>query len=126
MRHLLFLLLLAGPTFVLAGLDPVREGQVTYEKGTSAQKIQNAIKKAFVGRGWRLREKESDHILARLELRGHRADVKATWGDGVIHLTYVDSENLKFEEKNGEKRIHRNYNNWIINLERDISAFLLE
>ncbi len=126
MRHLLVLFLLAGSTLVFAGLDPVREGEIVYEKGTSAQKIQGAIKKAFVGRGWRLRENESDHILARLELRGHSADVKATWGDGVIRLTYVSSENLKFTEKNGEKRIHRNYNNWIINLERDITVFLVE
>ncbi len=126
MRHLLMLLLLVSPSFALAGLVPVREGEVSYEKGTSAEKIQGAIKKAFVGRGWRLRETEAHHILARLELRGHVADVKATWGEGIIHLTYVNSENLKFTEKKGEKLIHRNYNNWIINLERDIAAFLIE
>lgn len=125
MRNVLFFLMIVSSALVFAGgREPIREGEVSYDTHLNMDKVTGVVKKAFIQRGWRIRENESSYILARLEQRGFTVDVKATWTNGLIHLTYVDSTKLDYAEKKGQKLIHRNYNKWITYLERDITVFL--
>jgi hypothetical protein len=41
-----------------------------------------------------------------------------------VKITYVSSENLDYSEKNGERRIHKKYNQWIDNMVQDIQRQL--
>jgi hypothetical protein len=126
MRNVLFFFLIASSAVAFAGRVEIREGTVSYQQALGHDKLVETIIKAFVQRGWRIRERGNEHVLARLEHRRSTVDVKATWSDGVIHLTYVDSTNLDYVEKKGRRMIHGNYYKWITYLERDLTVFLNE
>jgi len=125
MRTVLLLTVFAVSTAAFAGkYQPVYTGEVSYPMGTASSAVEKAVKKALIQRGWRVREAKDGTILARLNLRGHQADIKVSWEGGTIQLVHESSNNLGYRVKKGEKFIHRNYNNWIMNLERDIQVFL--
>jgi hypothetical protein len=42
-----------------------------------------------------------------------------------IQINYVTSSNLRYEEKNGVRYIHKNYQSWIKNLVTDIQNGLM-
>ena len=60
-------------------------------------------------------------VTGRLDLRGHRAVVDVKYSAKDYSITYKDSTNLDYTGT----QIHKNYNGWIENLDRDIRANLL-
>lgn len=79
------------------------------------QKIGDAIIKAGTGLGWRMAQKDAGLIIGSLSVRTHRADVEIIYNHKNYNIIYKDSRNLKY---NSEKStIHRQYNNWIKNLD---------
>ena len=120
MKNLILLALLATALPSFAGkYQEIHTGKVAYE-GQSADKIQKVIKKALIRRGWQVRSTEADHMIARINLRAHRADIKITWANGTITLAYQDSDNLGYRNKKGKELIHRNYNKWVVLLSDSI------
>lgn len=89
-------------------------------------RIKGAINKALVRRGWQIQDIADKKIHAYLAKRGFRADIELTWEDGLIKISYLSSVGLNYKEKRGDRQIHKNYNGWISNLERDITVFLYE
>ena len=65
-----------------------------------------------------MQEKEDGHIQGNLLLRTHKAVVDINYDHSKYSITYKDSENLKYDGTD----IHRNYNNWVINLTNKIDA----
>lgn len=127
MRSLIIVALMIGSTLAFAGrLEPVYNAEMSYEASISDAKVEKAIKKALIQRGWRAKETTSGKVKAHITLRSHTANTDITYGNGSIKFTYVNSTNLKAKQKKGEQYIHRNYNRWIMNLEKDINAFLLD
>ncbi|WP_022661122.1 hypothetical protein [Paucidesulfovibrio longus] len=86
----------------------------------SMEQIEHAIIEAGAGRGWVMSTQEPGLIIGTLNIRAHQAVVKITYDQNSYNITYLNSTNLKYD---GEK-IHRNYNNWINYLERDINVRL--
>ena len=86
----------------------------------SLDEVGNAITRAGVALGWQMQTVKPGNIVGTLNLRGHTAVVDITYDTKTYSITYKDSTNLKY---NGEK-IHKNYNSWIQNLDRDIRAQL--
>lgn len=82
------------------------------------------IKKALVARKWIVSEDKPGAIKATLLVRDHKARIAIDWNAKDIRISYIDSENLNYLEKNGKKMIHQNYNSWINNLVVDISGEL--
>ena len=118
----LILFLSALPAFAR---KPIRTGKVTIRKNVSMEQVATAIKDALRGRGWKVTKKAEGAIDALLHIRSHTAAIAITFDQKEITLAYVSSTNLDYKEKkNGKKLIHRNYNNWIHNLERDIDVNL--
>ena len=70
------------------------------------------------GLGWKMTPQEDGRIAGRLDLRKHIAIVDITYTAKAFSITYADSTNLKYDGR----LIHRNYNNWIKNLESRIQA----
>ena len=60
-------------------------------------------------------------VTGRLALRGHVAVVDVRYTVKDYSITYKDSSNMNYQDG----QIHRNYNGWIENLNRDIRANLL-
>ena len=104
---------------------PIYNSELSYDKSIALEKVEKAVKKSLIGRGWRVKEATPGKITAKIRLRSHTAIIEIAFGKGNLTITYKDSTNLGYRVKKGEKRIHRNYNNWILNLERDIEGHLL-
>ena len=125
MKHVAITFLLLAGLSAFAGRKPIHTGQVELSEGHTLEQVSKAIKKSLAGRGWTLLESKDNEITARLNLRSHMAKVRFEFDTKNVTIHYVDSKNLDFKEKKGVKKIHRNYNKWIYNLERDISNHLI-
>ena len=92
--------------------------------GMSADVVHKEIKRALVTRKWTITGEQPGHVDATLNVRAHVVRIAIEHGDGTVRVAYVSSENLNFEEKNGERYIHKNYSSWVNNIVSDISRNL--
>ena len=67
-----------------------------------------------------MRKEAPGHIIGTLNIRDHIAIVDITYNSDSYSITYKDSTNLNYNGTN----IHRNYNNWINNLDNAIKVQL--
>jgi len=106
---------------VAACAAPVRNvvsEPVVTSRDVSLEEVKKAIISAGTALGWKMMPQEDGRITGRLDLRKHTAIVDITYTTEAFSITYVDSTNLKYDGR----LIHRNYNNWITNLENRIQA----
>jgi hypothetical protein len=97
-----------APVAWLPGVEPAED------------KVARAIVSACSRLGWVCQISSPGLITGRLNLRTHQADVRIPYSVEKYSIEYVASENLRYDaEKN---TIHRNYNNWILNLQRHING----
>jgi hypothetical protein len=95
---------------------------VTVEgKQLTADQVRNAILAAGTGLGWVMTPVSPGLVNGRLMLRDHVAVVDVRYSATTYSITYKDSTNLNYRDG----QIHKNYNGWIENLDRDIRAGLL-
>ena len=86
----------------------------------SADQVRAAIIRAGASLGWVVTDARPGVLNGRLILRTHTADVEIPYTTTAYSITYKSSINLG--ESGGQ--IHRNYNGWIQNLNRNINAQL--
>lgn len=77
--------------------------------------VTKSIIRAAGSLGWRVKVDKPGHIAASIALRTHTATVDITYNTETYDIKYSDSTNLGYDGTN----IHKNYNGWIQNLERD-------
>lgn len=97
---------------------------VPIPNGLDLQTIGNAIVDGCAVRNWVAKEVEPGHMQCQLYLRTHMAKVDIRYDTETFSITYADSENLKYDAE--KRRIHRNYNSWVQNLNGDIRNELLK
>jgi len=90
-------------------------------KQASMDNVKAAIMRAGNGLGWQMTDTAPGVINARIALRNHTAGIEIRYDTKTYSITYRDSTNLEAAGGN----IHKNYNGWIENLDRDIRAELL-
>jgi uncharacterized lipoprotein YajG len=90
-------------------------------KQATTDDVKMAILRAGGNLGWQMTQTGAGLINARIALRGHTASVDVNYNTKTYTITYRDSTNL--DASGGQ--IHKNYNGWIENLDRDIRAQLL-
>ena len=88
----------------------------------SADRAKDIFKRAAIARSWRVRDGENNSIIAELYIRKHWAQIRFTSTDKTYNITYVNSQNLNYKDG----KIHRNYNNWIIRLDRTFQKMMFE
>lgn len=88
--------------------------------GISMAEVKDAIISAMTNRGWVVSRDEHGLIVADLNLRDHFARVNINYDTDEIGVEFVDSRNLDYAVVDGERKIHVNYNSWILNLTGDI------
>lgn len=85
--------------------------------------MQKAIYTALKRRGWHLQSDNGRQIQARYNKKDrHIVDVQIDYSANGFKIHHVSSQGLNYNAK--KNTIHRTYNRWIANLERDISAEL--
>ena len=90
-------------------------------KPVTAEQVRIAIVGAGKGLGWTMTPADPGLVVGRITLRGHTAVVDVRYTPRSFSIQYKDSTGLNY--KDGQ--IHKNYNGWVDNLERDIRGNLL-
>ena len=125
MKTKFFAIVVACAFLMLAGCRSspilnIENAPITIEAKHSAKDIKKAIIRAGAGLGWNMKAKKSGHIIGTLYLREHVAIVDIKYSNKSYSITYKSSENLNYDGTN----IHKNYNGWVTNLNRQIQAQL--
>lgn len=115
----LFLLLMGARQAPLVDPDPI-----AVPAGVSLKTVEREIKRALVGRGWTITAESEGQIDSTLNVRAHSARVRISYDTQRVALNYVSSDNLAYEEKRGQRLIHKNYASWINNVMTDVSRGL--
>lgn len=93
--------------------------------GVGAAKVEQIIGSALTARNWRIVKHVPGEIDATYDPRSFSVTIAVHYDPQKIQLNYVDSSNLRYEEKNGVRYIHTNYESWIKNLVTDIQNGLM-
>ena len=91
---------------------------------TKSDQVKKVILEACKKRGWVAREISPGLISATLEARQHRAQVEIPYNGTKYSIIYKDSQNLKYNAS--KNTIHRQYNNWVDYLRKDIEVGLAQ
>jgi hypothetical protein len=99
----------------------VQDTPVTIAGGKTA--VASTIKSRLSARGWKVISENANVIRAQFskpntEIGVHSVTIDVGYDADSVSIKYVDSENMLYEA-DGHK-IHRNYNRWVANLERDL------
>jgi hypothetical protein len=90
----------------------------------SAEDVQAAIISGCLARGWAPVLDSDGLIRATINVRAkHFAEIEIPFSATSYSILYKSSENLDYDAK--RQRIHRNYNNWVVNLSKTIQRDLL-
>jgi hypothetical protein len=111
--------LLMGARALIVDPEPI-----AVPAGISAGDVAKAIKVGIVRRGWVISKDENGQIDAVLNVRTHTARVAIPYDAKEVRIKYVSSEDLDYQEKNGQRYIHGNYVKWVRNMHADIQREL--
>lgn len=90
----------------------------------SESQIKKAIKIGLTSRGWIVQNEKSGYMEGLLNIRVHQVTVGITYDQSAVSIRYLDSKAMRYKEKNGKRKIHKNYNSWVNNIRRDIALEL--
>lgn len=121
------LLLVAALVFLMGARQvPLTDPEpVAVPAGLKLEQVTKAIKAALVGRTWAVTSEEPGHIVSTLNLREHMAKIDIVYDLQTIRIKYLDSGELLYAQKKGQRMIHHNYLNWIQNLVTDMNRNLM-
>lgn len=99
---------------------PIDQVHSSVSAGHTQEQVKNAILKAGVQRQWIMSEVGPGVIKGRQQTRNHVSEVRITYSATGYDIKYDSSLNL---QASGGK-IHKNYNRWVHNLDKDIQVNL--
>ena len=123
MKRIIHWMIAATVVGALAGCArtaPIDQVNTTVSAGHTAAQVKDAIIKAGAQREWIMSDAGPGVIKGHLQNRDHVADIKINYSATSYSIVYVSSLNLM--AANG--KIHRNYNRWVHNLDKDIQVTL--
>ena len=120
------LLLVSALVFLMGARQvPLTDPEpIAVPAGMKIDQVTKAIKASLVGRTWVVASEEPGHIVSTLNLREHMAKIDIVYDVQTIRIKYLDSGELLYAEKKGQRMIHHNYLNWIQNLVNDMNRTL--
>lgn len=99
-----------------APLYNVERSSFNVSEQKSMTEITEAIQRAGTRLGWQMNVERPGLMIGTLNLRSHQAVVEIPYDTTGFAITYRDSTDLDYDGT----AIHKNYNSWIQNLEREI------
>ena len=83
-------------------------------KAVTADQMRSAIIKGCIERQWKPVEISPGLIEASITVRGkHHVTVSIPYSADRYDIKYKSSINMGEQQKNGETKLHRNYNTWV-------------
>ncbi len=121
------LLLVSAVVFLMGARQvPLTDPQpIAVPAGLKVEQVSKAIRAALAGRAWAVTSEEPGHIVSTLNVREHMAKIDIVYDVQTITIKYLESGELMYAEKKGQRMIHRNYLNWILNLVNDMNRNLV-
>lgn len=123
MKKIIHWMIAATVVGALAGCArtaPIEQVNAIVSAGHTEAQVKDAIIKAGAQRQWIMSDAGPGVIKDKLQNRDHVADIKINYSATSYSIVYVSSINLM--AANG--KIHRNYNRWVHNLDKDIQVTL--
>lgn len=123
MKKIIHWMIAATVVGALAGCArtaPIEQVNAIVSAGHTEAQVKDAIIKAGAQRQWIMSDTGPGVIKGKLQNRDHVADIKINYSATSYSIVYVSSINLM--AANG--KIHRNYNRWVHNLDKDIQVTL--
>jgi hypothetical protein len=99
---------------------PIETVQSPVATGHTEAQVRNAILKAGLNRQWIMTDAGPGVIKGRQQARDHTANVLIQYSANSYIIKYDGSTNLMAEGG----QIHKNYNRWVHNLDKDIQISL--
>ncbi|WP_413111573.1 hypothetical protein [Thaumasiovibrio sp. DFM-14] len=118
---LVVMLLSYSPLALAAKADPILHQPLHSEM--SFDKAKKLITIAAAKRKWVVSEESDGVLVGNLQVRSHFVSVEIRVQKNSYDILYRDSENMKYRP---DGTIHRKYNGWVGNLNRDIQSDLLK
>lgn len=100
--------------------EPVRTPQTIITAHVTTEQVKKAIIEAGQGRDWIMSVVRPGVINATQNVRKHSVTIRIDYSEKDYSIHYVNSVNLL--ASGGE--IHRSYNHWVNNLDKDIQKKL--
>jgi hypothetical protein len=118
--------LLAGPAYA-ARTSPIYSPEpIPVPAGKSIEDVKKAVRKALFDKDWEARDIAPGHIQGKHtktdKKSSYTAVVDVKFDTKTVRISYKDSENLNYDAK--DQTIHKTYNGWAKNLEREIRGAL--
>jgi len=123
--HLLLLLPLLLVLMAFRQTPLVDPPPINVPAGMSDATVTNAIAGSLMARHWTIVKRLPGELDATYAPRDFSVTIAVHYTPQQIQINYVDSNNLKYEVKNGVRYIHTNYASWIQNLVSDIKSRLV-
>lgn len=123
MKKIIHWMIAATVVGALAGCArtaPIEQVNAIVSAGHTEAQVKDAIIKAGAQRQWIMSDAGPGVIKGKLQNRDHVADIKINYSATSYSIVYVSSINIM--AANG--KIHRNYNRWVHNLDKDIQVTL--
>lgn len=123
MKKIIHWMIAATVVGALAGCArtaPIEQVNAIVSAGHTEAQVKDAIIKAGAQRQWIMSDAGPGVIKGKLQNRDHVVDIKINYSATSYSIVYVSSINLM--AANG--KIHRNYNRWVHNLDKDIQVTL--
>ena len=122
-----FVALLAMPAYA-ANTAPIYTPEpIQVPSGKSTEDVKKAVRKALFDKDWEIREIGPGHLQGKHTKSGgkgklHVAVLDVRFDSKSVRIGYKDSQELNYDKESGV--IHKTYNNWVRNLEKNIRANL--
>ena len=121
-----FVMLLAAPAYAAKTASLYTPEPIQVPAGKGAEDVKKAVRKAFFDKDWEVREIAPGHLQGKHTKSGkdkmHVAVVDVRFDAKSVRIGYKDSQELNYNKESGV--IHKTYNGWIKNLEKNIRANL--
>ena len=92
-------------------------------KVNSISKVEYAINKGATTKGWTVKKEKDGLFSVRQYIRGkYLVVLSVPYNANGYSINYKESTNLKYNQ--AENTIHKSYNKWVANLERNINSYL--
>ena len=121
-----FVMLLVAPAHAAKTAPLYTPEPIQVPAGKGPEAVKKAVRKAFFDKDWEVREIGPGHLQGKHSKSGgdktHVAVVDVRFDAKSVRIGYKDSQELNYNKESGV--IHKTYNGWIKNLEKNIRANL--
>jgi len=98
----------------------VRSVPVALMRPVDLKTVEMAIESSLAKRHWTVKEHAGQKYLAQLSERSHSVTVAVLYDASSARIDYVESTNLRYENRPEGEVIHRKYQTWVKNLGEEI------